>query len=232
MAKHKVIPQCHVESHKHNNVASDAVHDKKKKPRIERPPPAVNVLNEPVLLRFLGEVVEHPHVFLLLDKNPQIPVLAQSVTEIIQDAPAGVALTGKISLGPLKELLVEGFYAEQVWEEIQLRNDPLLRSVTNLLRDPQVRQLPAHSALLPPFFFFSLPSMFFSVALIEAFHKGCFSKHQQKHYSKQNFLSDTAAPEGKKRPRAQESDEEGEEEEGESQPASEEGEDDTCEPSY
>lgn len=32
-----------------------------------------------------------------------------------------------VEFGPLAELLVEGFAPDQVWEELQLRNQPLLR---------------------------------------------------------------------------------------------------------
>jgi len=228
MVKSKAVPKRHIEGGSKGPVAGrtgDIVEPKKKR-KTEG-----SGLDNPVLVRFLGEVVDHPHVFLLLDKNPQIPVLAQSVTKILHDASAGVAMTGRISLGPLKELLVEGFDAEQVWEEIQLRNDPLLRSATNLLRDPQVSW--PFTLLSSSSSFSSSPSssssLSFSAPLLLFILTGCFEQSVwflPNKTTMQNFLGDTVAPEGKKRQRTQESDveeEEEEEEEGNSQAASEEG---------
>lgn len=93
---------------------------------------------DPLLSQFLSEVVEKPYLFLFREENPELPGLARTVTKALHDLPAGKVLNKKISLGPLKELLVEGFDAEQVWEEIQLRNNPLIRSVTTLLKEPKV----------------------------------------------------------------------------------------------
>lgn len=91
--------------------------------------------------RFLSEVVDQPHLFLLVDQHPQLSTLARSVTKNLHDISTArhpATLKGRLSFGPLQELLVDGFDTEQVWEEIQMRNGPFLRSVAGLLKDPKV----------------------------------------------------------------------------------------------
>ena len=96
------------------------------------------------MTRFMADVVDQPHLFLLVNEHPQLSTLARTVTKNLHDLssarPAGV-LNGRLSFGPLKELLVDGFDTEQVWEEIQLRNGPFMKSVTGLLKDPKVRDV-------------------------------------------------------------------------------------------
>jgi len=96
------------------------------------------------MTRFMADVVDQPHLFLLVNEHPQLSTLARTVTKNLHDLssarPTGI-LNGRLSFGPLKELLVDGFDTEQVWEEIQLRNGPFMKSVTGLLKDPKVRDV-------------------------------------------------------------------------------------------
>lgn len=96
--------------------------------------PLVSVLSE------LESAFDHPESYLKPPATLQKNTL--SAVKQIFDFCKKDELSGKRSLGstcPLQELLVENFDDEQIWQEIELQNTPLLRALKQDIQDLKER---------------------------------------------------------------------------------------------
>ncbi|KAJ3118863.1 u3 small nucleolar ribonucleoprotein MPP10 [Phlyctochytrium bullatum] len=89
------------------------------------------------LLQSLREVAGKPQLFLVPDGELSKKLL-ESVKWTFEQATAREPK----DVGPLKELYVDGFGHEQIWEQLQLRNAPMI----SLLRSKLEQALPAEAA--------------------------------------------------------------------------------------
>ncbi|ORX88418.1 Mpp10 protein [Basidiobolus meristosporus CBS 931.73] len=91
--------------------------------------------SEELLLSFVKEVVDKPEIF--ISQNPEV---ASKVTVVVKNLYDTAKKHEPLPLGPIPELLTEGFDYEQIWEEIQLQNQPLLEYVDTQLEELQTEQ--------------------------------------------------------------------------------------------
>jgi len=95
-------------------------------------------LEEPELFEIADAAVEQPQVFLGVQNEDLENKILLAVQTLYRAAPDGCLvsaehtvpgkqLTKPAPMGPLPELIVDGFDQEQLWEQVQLRQRPLVR---------------------------------------------------------------------------------------------------------
>ena len=86
---------------------------------------------------FVREVVDRPQRFLDVEKKPS--GVADHALKAAQELFEQAVKHQPRALGPLNALLVDGFDGDQIWEELQLRNAPVLSLVRGAVDNPNVR---------------------------------------------------------------------------------------------
>jgi len=115
------------------------------KTKLETKPKLEKLKNETdpfkILEQFQEKIVEQPEIFLNshpVKEKEELCELIKNATKTLYEI-SSKSVTSGVNLGPLPDLLVEGFDVEQIWEEIQLRNLPLLSSVKNKINEFEVK---------------------------------------------------------------------------------------------
>eukprot|EP00743_Colponemidia_sp_Colp-15_P005921 GILK01006366.1.p1 GENE.GILK01006366.1~~GILK01006366.1.p1 ORF type:complete len:1345 (-),score=228.97 GILK01006366.1:167-4201(-) len=94
----------------------------------------------PGIDKFVDKVVASPEVFF-----QAVPTIKDQAVEITKQLYDFAKQHEPKPMGPLSQLLVHGFDDEQIWEELQLQNEPMLkyldRQVKKLLKKPEKVQL-------------------------------------------------------------------------------------------
>eukprot|EP01120_Amphizonella_sp_Union-15-10_P008342 TRINITY_DN2990_c0_g1_i4.p1 TRINITY_DN2990_c0_g1~~TRINITY_DN2990_c0_g1_i4.p1 ORF type:complete len:623 (-),score=184.18 TRINITY_DN2990_c0_g1_i4:25-1893(-) len=78
----------------------------------------------PSLQTFVEEVLDHPQK--LTDPNHEIELQCQNIVKILYDETIKTSLPTLSRYNSLSSLYVDGFDPDQIWEQIQLQNDPAL----------------------------------------------------------------------------------------------------------
>ncbi|KAK9728594.1 U3 snoRNP protein [Basidiobolus ranarum] len=95
----------------------------------------VEISSEELLLNFVKDVIDKPEIF--ISQNSEV---ASKITNVVKNLYDTAKKDEPFPLGPIPELLTEGFDYEQIWEEIQLQNQPLLEYVDAQLEDLSTMQ--------------------------------------------------------------------------------------------
>ena len=96
--------------------------------------------------KVLDEISRHPEHF--IQPSPEIQSQLKTAMKVHFDHAVQLEKESGLSFGPLSELYIDGFDAEQIWEELKLRSDPFLEHAEGMYQ--QLSSLPKDKLQLFP----------------------------------------------------------------------------------